>query len=126
MNEMSKKTGKLPALFVALMLLFCLFLAVLTPVHESLHFRLTDTAASLKTSQGREAKQEHEYNLVMIRLPAARLLLGSVQPLTALEEQKAEDLKQTRNTLRKKKKNLESQAGESSETQQEAGDADEP
>ena len=62
----------------------------------------------------------------MIRLPAARLLLGSVQPLTALEEQKAEDLKQTRNALRKKKKNLESQAGESSETQQEAGDSDEP
>ena len=119
------KSRSFSAFFVLLMVLCSLFLAVCTPVRESLRFQLSDATASLKTSQGREAKQLHEYNTVMVRLPAARLLLSAVQPIAVREENRAEELKKTRNALRKQKKELESGSVNDPDQDQAEGEADE-
>lgn len=104
-----------PVLFVLIMLLCVLFIAWYLPAVNSLRFSLSDQQISLETSQGRERKQQHEYDEAVSALAEAREELKRVRPLAdeAAEAKKA--MKEERKNLRQEKKELEEkQTGEAS------------
>lgn len=103
---MKKRKNPFYGLFVLFMAVFCVLLIAFTVLNESLSFQNDETALSLKTSMGREAKQNYEYRQVRLKLPASRMLLASMEPLSRMEIQKADELTQKRNMLRRKKKEL--------------------
>lgn len=115
---MNRKKSFFPVVFVLVMLLCVLFIAWYLPTVSSLRFRLQDANVSLETSQGRERKQQHEYDETVAALAAAQEELASVQPLAdqAAEEKKA--LKEERKQLRQEKKELEEKLGSGSEGQE--------
>ena len=104
---MNQRKPVFPVIFVLVMLLCVLFIAWYLPTVSSLRFRLQDANVSLETSQGRERKQQHEYDETVAALAAAQDELARVQPLAdqAAEEKKA--LKEERKQLRQEKKELE-------------------
>lgn len=108
---MNRRKSLFPVFFVLVMLLCVLFVAWYLPSVSDLRFRLQDAQISLETSQGRERKQQHEYDEAVEALAAAREELSLVQPLAdqAAEEKKA--MKEERNSLRKTKKELEESMG---------------
>lgn len=115
---MNRRKSVFPVLFVLVMLLCVLFIAWYLPTVSSMRFRLQDANVSLETSQGRERKQQHEYDETVEALAAAQEELSRVQPLAdqAAEEKKA--LKEERKQLRQEKKELEEKLGSVSEGQE--------
>ena len=115
---MNRRKSVFPVLFVLVMLLCVLFIAWYLPTVSSMRFRLHDANVSLETSQGRERKQQHEYDETVEALAAAQEELSRVQPLAdqAAEEKKA--LKEERKQLRQEKKELEEKLGSVSEGQE--------
>ncbi len=95
--------------FILIMFLFVLFLAVWTPLNARQSARLQEARMSLETSQGRERKQQHEYDQVLEELPKARQELAEIQPRTDEALQLVADLKAQRKDLRATKKELEAQ-----------------
>ena len=114
---MNQRKPVFPVIFVLVMLLCVLFIAWYLPTVSSLRFRLQDANVSLETSQGRERKQQHEYDETVEALTAAQDELARVQPLAdqAAEEKKA--LKEERKQLRQEKKELEEKLGSETEGQ---------
>ena len=93
--------------FTLLMLCFCLLLFAWVPLKSSLDIRLADAALSLETSQGRERKQQNEYDQVSEELPRVRESLAEAEPLAAAAQQEVSDLKARRKQLRAEKSRLE-------------------
>jgi len=104
---MSRRTSPLIIVFTCIMLAFCAFLFWYVLTMNSLSFRLTDTRLSLETSQGRERKQQAEYNQVSLELPETRQALEALLPETEAAQAQVDALKAERKALREKKKALE-------------------
>ena len=95
--------------FVAVMLGFSLFLAAHVILRAQVDFTLEDTARSLETSQGRERKQQYEYDQVVEELPKTRAELEEIAPKAAEAAETVKQLKEERKRLRAEKKALEAQ-----------------
>lgn len=104
---MRKESGALRRAFVLVMLCFSLGLAVWTVLRASLDFQLDDLTRSLETSQGRERKQQAEYDEVVRQLPLTRAELAETEPLAEKAKEKVSELKAERKRLRAEKKKLE-------------------
>ena len=108
-----KQKSVLPVLFSLVMLICVLFVAWYLPSVGSLRFRLEDVRKSLETSQGRERKQQHEYDETVAAIPETEAELERILPLTEAAREEVKSLKEERKTLRKEKKELESSTGSS-------------
>lgn len=93
--------------FVIIMMISCLWLIVWVPLNAYLDFRLSEAAMDLETSQGRERKQDFEYNQVVEAIPLTRQELDEAQPRADSLQQEVTDLKASRKELRAEKKRLE-------------------
>lgn len=98
--------------FIIFMLVFVLFLAWYIPAVSQRGFQLQDIEKSLETSQGRERKQQYEYDKVIAEIPEVQAELNQVTPQTDSAEQEVAELKARRKELRSEKKNLEKQLEE--------------
>ena len=112
---MKRKGSFLPVLFTVVMLVFVFFIAWYLPSSGHLRFRLEDIQKSLETSQGRERKQQHEYDEVVAAIPEIQAELDRILPLSEAAKQEVKDLKTERKKLRQEKKDLESEYGSSQE-----------
>lgn len=101
----------LPVLFSIVMLICVLFVAWYLPSVGNLRFRLEDVRKSLETSQGRERKQQHEYDDTVAAIPETEAELEQILPLTEAAKEEVKALKEERKQLRKEKKELESASG---------------
>ena len=104
MNTFSRR---FTVFFVIIMMISCLWLIVWVPLNAYLDLRLSEAAMDLETSQGRERKQEFEYNQVVEAIPLTQLELDEAQPLADSLQQEVTDLKASRKELRAEKKRLE-------------------
>ena len=112
------KQNRLTMALVALMLLCAVFLAAWAPLMRQRSFQLEDALLSLETSQGRERKQQHEYDEVSAALPEAREELALLQPQAEAAAEKVAELKAERKALREQKKALEEAIKEAPEEKQ--------
>ena len=110
-----------PAVFAVVMLVTVLFLVWYIPAVSGLTFQLDDLQKSLETSQGRERKQQYEYDKVVSEIPEIQAELDLIRPQTEAAEQEVLELKAERKKLRNEKKELEQQLGGTSD-QEGAGD----
>ena len=115
---MKTRRSPLVPVFACVMLVFVLFMLWYVPAVSSLRFDLADARLSLETSQGRERKQQYEYDQTVAGFEPVRAELAQVQPQTEAAKQKVDELKALRKELRQEKKDLESRLNE---TVQEGG-----
>ena len=107
-----KQRNVFPALFSFLMLLFVLFLVWYIPSVTGRTFALHDVMKSLETSQGRERKQQYEYDKVIAEIPELQEELDLILPQAEAAEKEVSELKAERKKLREEKKELEKQLNE--------------
>ena len=116
------KKGSAYAVFFTVIMLICvLFIVWYLPAVSQRRFQLEDTQKSLETSQGRERKQQSEYDETVAALPEVEAELERVLPLTEAAKEEVKSLKKERKALRKEKKELD---GTDSSGQQEATEND--
>lgn len=96
-----------PLVFTVIMLICVLFIAWYLPASGARQFQLEDVQKSLETSQGRERKQQHEYDETVAAIPEVQAELDRVLPLSESAAQEVQDLKAERKSLRQEKKDLE-------------------
>ena len=96
-----------PAFFTVVMLIAVLFLAWYIPAVCERGFQLEDVRKSLETSQGRERKQQYEYDETVAAIPEAEAELARIAPLAEAAQKEVKELKKERKQLRKEKKELE-------------------
>ena len=101
-----KKSGFFPVLFSVVMLVFIVFMVWYVPSVSSLSFRLQDAEKSLETSQGRERKQQYEYDKAVEDIGRLQSELDDLLPQAEAAEEEYAVLKKERNKLRKEKRNL--------------------
>ena len=75
-----------PFLFSLIMLAAVLFLVWYVPAVSGRAFQLEDLQKSLETSQGRERKQQFEYDKVVSEIPEIQAELDLIQPQTDAAE----------------------------------------
>ena len=103
-----KKQISFPVLFLVIFFfLFAVFLAWFIPSMSSVRFRITETRQDLETSEGRERKQQEEYNKAVEELPVIQQELSEKEPIALEAEQKVSELKALRKKLKAEKKSLE-------------------
>ena len=112
---MNKSKTVFPLIFTVVMLVFVCFIAWYIPSSGQLHFRLEDIQKSLETSQGRERKQQREYDETVVALPEIQADLDRILPLSEAAKQEVKDLKAERKKLRREKEDLEAQSAASLE-----------
>lgn len=112
---MKRRKSVFPVIFVLVMLLCVLFIAWYLPTVSDLRYRLQDANISLETSQGRERKQQHEYDETVEALAEAREELARVQPLADQAAEEKNAMKEERKALRQEKKELEEKLNKDSE-----------
>ena len=100
--------------FAAVMLACVLFLVWYIPSVSTRAFRLEDLRKSLETSQGRERKQQFEYDKGVAEIPEIQAELDLIKPQTEAAEHEVASLKAERKKLRNEKKALEKQLGNAS------------
>ena len=93
--------------FVAVMMLFVLFVFWYLPSDASLRFQLQDVGKSYETSQGRERKQQKEYDDAAAAIPETEADIAAIQPKAEAAQQEVTELKEQRKQLRNEKKELE-------------------
>ena len=104
-----KRKHLFPCLFSAVMLLFVLFLVWYIPSFSQRSFLLRDAQQSLETNQGRERKQQHEYDMVHDEIPTIQAELDQILPVTEAAGLELETLRAEKKKLKKEKKDLEKQ-----------------
>ena len=107
---MKKGGSVLTSLFVVIMLACTLFLAWYIPATANLRFRIDDLEISLDTSQGRERKQQAEYDQVLKDIPETQAKLDETLPLARAAEEEAAALKAEKKKLKEEKKALEAES----------------
>ncbi|MBR5961157.1 MAG: hypothetical protein IKZ98_09205 [Clostridia bacterium] len=112
---MNRRKSAFPVVFVLVMILCVLFITWYLPVVSDLRFKLADAKVSLETSQGRERKQQHEYDETVEALADAREELERVQPLADQAADEKTAMKEERKQLRQEKKELEEKLASDSE-----------
>lgn len=105
-----KRRSFLPVLFSLFMLVFVLFLIWYLPAIGERRFRLEDVKKSLETSQGRERKQQYEYDETVAAIPETEAELERIAPLVEAAQNEVRELKKERKALKKEKKELEESA----------------
>ena len=110
-----KRNSFLPVLFSVAMLICVLFIVWYIPSVGNLRFRLADVRKSLETSQGRERKQQHEYDETVGAIPETEAELERILPLAEAAKEEVKALKDERKKLRKEKKELEAASSETEE-----------
>ena len=108
-----KQSRFFPLFFAVLMLIFVFFLVWYIPAVSQRSFLLLDTQQSLETNQGRERKQQYEYDKVSAEIPEIRSELEKVLPETEAAKQELETLREQKKKLKKEKKELEKQLPDS-------------
>lgn len=103
-----KHKSFLPVLFSIVMLVSVVFLIWYLPASGQLRFDLEDTQKSLETSQGRERKQQYEYDETVAAIPVTEAELERLSPLVESAQKEVKELKKERKKLRNEKKKLES------------------
>ncbi len=101
-----KKNERFPMFFSLVMLLCVLAWIVYIPLSSLWQNRLNDLILSLETSEGRERKQEHEYEEVCTELPQAEQQLAELQPMADEALDTVTVLKARRKELREAIRNL--------------------
>ena len=104
---MNRRKSFFPLLFVLVMLLCVLFISWYLPTVSTLRFSLEDRKISLETSQGRERKQQHEYDETVAAIPETEAELERILPLSEAAREEVRQLKKERKQLRQEKKELE-------------------
>ena len=107
---MKNSKSFLPVLFTLIMLFCVMFIAWYLPSVNQRRFQLEDIQKSLETSQGRERKQQHEYDETVAEIPKVQDELDRILPLTESAQTEVNNLKAERKKLREEKKELESQS----------------
>ena len=107
---MKQKRSFLPAVFTLVMLACVLFVVWYVPAVHALRFQLQDVQKSLETSQGRERKQQYEYDKTVASLPEVQAELERIIPLSEAASLEVQTLKEKRKELRDEKKMLEEQS----------------
>ena len=106
---MNRKSNLFSSFFVIIMLLFILFVLWYVPTDSSLRFQLQDVGKSLETSQGRERKQQKEYDEAANAIPDTEAEIARVLPRAEAAQNEVDELKARRKQLRNEKKELEQQ-----------------
>ena len=114
---MKRKRNPLTGCFVVIMIIMVLFVIWYVPAVGKIRFEIEDAGKSLKTSKGRELKQEHEYNQTLAEIPLIQDELDTIAPLAEAAEKEKEELKQERKALRSEKKKLEEELSSSAVTE---------
>ena len=104
---MKNRHSPFPVIFVSVMLLCVLFMIWYLPAMKERLFMLQDVQQSIVTSQGRERKQQYEYDETVAAIPDVQAELDRVIPLEEEADQVVQSLKDERRELRQKKKDLE-------------------
>ena len=105
--------------FILGMLVFCAFLAGQVILRARLDFQMEEAARSLETSQGRERKQQYEYDEVIAQIPLTRAELEETLPRAEEASQVVEELKAERKRLREEKKQMAQATAENGEKEEE-------
>ena len=108
---MNCRKSVFPVIFVLVLFLCVLFISWYLPAVSGLRYRLQDAKVSLETSQGRERKQQHEYDETVKALSEAKEELDRVQPLADQAADEKKNMKEERKQLRQEKKELEEKLG---------------
>lgn len=95
-----------PAVSVLILAIAALMTIAYLPIRSSLDFRVSDLNESLKQNQGRERKQQAEYEKVCTDLPAAQAQLEALQPQADAAAARVSELKAVRKALRAEKEAL--------------------
>ena len=119
---MKKQHAFFPIFFTLVMLICVLFIVWYIPAVSERRFLVQDVQKSLETSQGRERKQQHEYDETVSAIPAVQAELDRILPLTEAALQEVQSLKSERKQLREQKKLLETQSGAESFASKETED----
>ena len=104
---MNKRRSLFPVLFVSVMLFLVLFLIWYLPAVNQRLFMLQDVQQSIETSQGRERKQQYEFDQTVAAIPEIQAELDRVIPLEEEASREVQALKDERKQLRQQKKDLE-------------------
>ena len=104
---MKSKDSFLIYIFTVVMIFFVLFVSWYLPSVGTRKFLLEDVQKSLETSQGRERKQQAEYDQTVAALPEVEAELERIIPLAEAAKEDVRSLKSLRKELRQEKKNLE-------------------
>ena len=104
---MKSSRSCLPVLFAFIMLVCVLFVIWYLPAVSERRFILQDTQKSIETSQGRERKQQYEYEETVAAIPGVQAELDRINPLNDSVTQEVKVLKEERKRLRQEKKELE-------------------
>ena len=110
-----KNRSFLPVFFSIVMILCVLFIVWYLPSVSERRFQLEDIRKSLETSQGRERKQQYEYDETVSAIPEAESELEQLIPLTEAAENEVKELKKERKNLRNEKTELESSSSSGNE-----------
>ena len=102
-----KRRSFIPVLFSVVMLICVFFLVWYLPSVGMRRFKLEDVQKSLETSQGRERKQQHEYDETVAAIPETEAELERILPLSEAAREEVRQLKKERKQLRQEKKDLE-------------------
>ena len=102
-----KRGPFLPALFSIIMLVCVLFVIWYLPSVSQRRFLIEDVRKSLETSQGRERKQQHEYDETVSALPEVQAELDQLIPQMESAKEEVKTFKEKRKQLRNEKKSLE-------------------
>ena len=114
---MKTKSSLLPVVFACVMLICVLFVVWFVPALNERRFMLQDIRKSIETSQGRERKQQSEYDETVSAIPSVQAELDKFLPLSDAAALEVKSLKEERKQLRQEKKDLETLLSGSGETE---------
>ena len=119
---MRSPRSRFPVFFAFVMLICVLFVIWFVPALNERRFMLQDIRRSIETSQGRERKQQYEYDETVAVIPEVQAELDRVVPLNDAAVQEVATLKEERKLLRQEKADLESLLSVSGEPEEVTGD----
>ena len=108
---MKKRISVFGIFCVVFFFIFAAFMAWYLPSMSSVRSKTAETRQNLETSEGRERKQQAEYDKAVEELPLVQADLEEKNPLADAAEQTVSDLKARRKELRSEKEKLEKEAG---------------
>ena len=108
---MKKRLSSFNICCVVFFFIFAAFMAWYIPSVSSVRSKTAETRQNLETSEGRERKQQAEYDKAVEELPLVQADLEEKNPLADAAEQTVSDLKARRKELRSEKEKLEKEAG---------------
>ena len=103
---MKKSGSAFRVLFPLVMFICILFLVWYIPAVHNLTFRINDVRISLEMSQGRERKQQKEYDEAAAAIPEAEAELARLTPLCDAVREEVQALKEEKKKLKEEKKAL--------------------